>query len=463
MMIKFPFRFDARTYQEEWFRAFFYEGYKHLMLVCHRRAGKDKTCINLLLGAACQRVATYFYLFPQTNQARRVIWRGMDGSGMRFLDHIPPEIINKTNNSDMSVELINGSIIQMGGSNNFDALMGSNPAGIVYSEHSLHNPLARQYLSPILVENGGWEIINTTPRGKNHTYKLYQMALEDPRWFVRKLSIDDTRKSNGDYVITHAQIDDERRSGMPEELIRQEFFCDFNIGIHGAYYTREMEQMEYEGRICNFEVENRYPVFTLWDIGVSDPTCIIFVQQRGSSLDIIDYHESTDRGIDYYARLLREKAHLNNWTYRYHFAPHDINKREWGSSARSALNLAREQGIHFLITPNVGIDNGIQAARALFPHIRIHATNCAPLVDILREYRREWDEENKTFKKVPFHNWASHGADAYRYLAVVWREEFTKKEGSQPRTYSTDSFLPSQPGPGPKSVDMSYTLRAGPP
>lgn len=413
------------------------ERIKNFLFFCHRRAGKDLVCWNVLWGAACERVGTYLYLLPLHTQARKVIWRGIIGDGTPFIDMVPKELIYKINHTEMSIQLMNGSIIQLGGSNNYNALMGTNPVGIVMSEFALHSPLAFQYLSPILVENGGFLIAQSTPRGKNHAYHLYLNALNDPSWFVRKHTINDTKKLDGTPVITEAQIDIERKKGMSEEIIRQEWYLDFNVGVQGAYFTAEIEKAEYEGRLNPFEINNRLPVFTSWDLGVSDPTCIIFFQQEGDYINIVYFIEKTDKGVDYFKHQLDEVAQKFGFRYKHHFAPHDISKREWGSSARSSLSLAHEVGLHFLRVPDVGVENGIQAVRAIFPLLRIHGSYCQPLIDALREYRREYDEENKVFKSKPLHNWCSHPADALRYLAVVWRQDFTKPNMEAPRKYQS--------------------------
>ena len=434
--VHLPYKFTPRVYQTPLLKAFFIDKYRHIYILAHRRSGKDKLCINILLAAACQRVGTYLYLFPQTNQARRVIWRGIDGSGFRFLDHIPASLIAKTNGTDMSIELINGSVIQLGGSNNYDALMGSNPVGIIYSELPLHNPLARQYLNPILVENGGWEILNGTPRGKNHGYHIWKNAINNEEWYTARLTIEDTFKDDGTPVITQAQIEQERRNGVSDELLRQEYYCDFQVGTQGAYYTKEMDQMEDSGRICEFEISKSALVYTSWDLGVSDPTSIIWFQMNGHYIDLIYYMEKTDEGVEYFARQLNEvQAQLGFRKYQNHFAPHDIANREWGSSARSRLSLAHDAGIHFLIVRNSSIDDGIQATRSILPRIRIHAKHSGHLVDVLKEYKREYDEVNKTFKQRPLHSWASHGADCLRYLAVAWRDQFNQPHMNEPKKF----------------------------
>jgi hypothetical protein len=338
----------------------------------------------------------------------------------------------------MNVELKNGSIIQLGGSNNFDALMGTNPVGIIYSEHSLHNPLSRQYLNPILVENGGWEIVQGTPRGKNHSYHLFQHAVNNPQWFVRKHTVDDTKRHDGSPVITPEDIEAERKMGVSEELIRQEYYCDFNVGVQGAYYTSELDQLEYQKRYCAFDVRPGLPTFTFWDIGVRDTTAIIFMQMSDGFISIIDYYENTDKGVDHYARVLEEKRKKYGFKYTNHFGPHDLRQRVWAASARSTLALAAEWGIHFLIAPNVGLRNGIEAGRAIFRDVRIH-TRCNQLFDALREYRREYDEENRVFSDKPLHSWASHAADAWRYMGVVWREQFSRPGEGAIRKYQTIS------------------------
>ncbi len=414
------------------------ERYRHAYYVCHRRAGKDKVCLNIIVSFACERVGTYLYLFPQHNQARKVIWKGIDGSGMRFLDHIPKELIHKSNSTEMSVELINGSIIQLGGSNNVDALMGTNPAGIVYSEYTLHSPNTRGYLNPIIVENGGWEILQGTPRGKGPAHALFSLALNDEDWFVRKWTIEDTQKEDGSPVVRIEDIEAERRLGMAEELIRQEYYCDWNVGVQGAYYTRDLDDAEYDGRIKSWDVNRNLPIYTFWDIGISDATAIWFLQPDGWDLKMVYYYEKTGEGFDHYARILSELSERFGFKYKYHYAPHDIKQRQWGNSPRSSISLARDSGIHFLITPNVSIDDGLQAVKSLFPRVWFHTEYCVAGIEALRHARREYDEINRCFKDKPLHDWTSHCHDALRYFAIVWREQFCRPDLNQPIKYQNN-------------------------
>lgn len=438
MLIKLPYKFTPRDYQSEFMKAMFIDNYKHMLWVLHRRAGKSLTAFNMLVIAACRKPGLYLYLLPLQTQARKVIWRAIGGDAIPFLDHVPKCIIKKINNTDMSIELLNGSIIQFAGSNMYDNLVGIGACCIMYDEFSISNPLAREYLSPILLESGGTEIVFGTPRGHNEFYDLYKMALDNPRWYVKKLTIDETRKENNQHVITEDQIEEERKAGKSEELIQQEYYCSFNIGNVGAYFTEEIGEAEYDRRIIDFPLEDfiDYPVNTCFDIGVHDATAVVLFVCRDSKIHFIYSFEDNNKGLDYYwneLQILKKKLGFRKWGY--HWAPHDIRMREWSSSARTRLSIASELGLHFLVVPRVTVSDRIEAGRAFFKDCVFHKTNCSYLVRCLREYRREFDEEKKIFKDKPLHNWCSHMADSYTYAAVAWREQFSNMHENAPRRY----------------------------
>lgn len=425
-VVRFP-TFSPRDYQRPSLEAFFYQQYRKFYFLEHRRAGKDLKCWNMTLGAACKRVGLYFYLLPQTNQARKVIWNGMDGSGKRFLDYMPQELIARVNNMDMSLTLHNGSLIQLTGSNNYNALMGSNPVGIVYSEYALQDPRARQYLSPILAENGGWEIINTTPRGKNHAYHVYQQSMASPNeWFSQRLTVDDTYKLDGSRVITLEDIESERRGGMSDELIRQEFYCDFNVGIVGAYYTQEIDRAEREGRITHFNINKDLPVYTSWDLGISDATSIWWFQPNGQYIDVIYHYQNTNVGIEHYIEKIADVKRMFGIRYSDHFAPHDISKRDL-MTPQTRQSIARDKGIHFnRVQRTTDVDQDIQSVKTMFEKFRFHVKHTRSGLDCLREYRRKYDDANKVFLSKPLHDWTSDSADAFRCFCAAWQELYTR-------------------------------------
>src|SRR6185503_8915871 len=166
-----------------------------------------------------ETMANYAYYFPTATLGRKAMWDNIDAnSGMRVIDHIPEQLVAKKNEQQMKITLANGSTIQILGTDNLD-VVGGNYYGVIFSESAQHNPLAWDYIRPILAENGGWALFNGTPRGKNWFYRLYNMAVGNGEWFCQRLSIDDTG------VLTPEDIEEERRSGMSEEMVRQEFYC----------------------------------------------------------------------------------------------------------------------------------------------------------------------------------------------------------------------------------------------
>jgi phage terminase large subunit len=167
--VTIPYNFTPRFYQLPLLSAMD-QGIKRACWVVHRRGGKDKTAVNFATKKMFQRVGTYYHCLPTYNQARKVLWDAIDKDGFRMMDHIPEAIRSKTNNSEMKITLQNGSIWQAIGADNYDAVVGANPVGIVMSEWAVSDnyPLAWDYFRPILAENGGWAIFIYTPRGRNH-------------------------------------------------------------------------------------------------------------------------------------------------------------------------------------------------------------------------------------------------------------------------------------------------------
>lgn len=422
MHIKLPYQFNPRHYQHDLYKAFFLEGKKRLVPIWHRRAGKSKCAINFLVAAAMQRVGNYYHTFPELKQARRVIWEGIDKEGKRYLDHVPEALIKSKNNTHMELKLINGSTIMLAGADRYDSLMGSNPKGIIFDEYSLQNPMAWHYMRPILAENGGWAMFPFTPRGRNHGYDLYERNRENSDWFVQKLGADQTFNADGSPIINQSIIDEEVRSGMLEELIEQEFYCSFDAALPGAYYTKEMRQAESEGRIVNFPIDPMLPVYTFWDIGVRDSTSITFVQFNGNKVLLVAYYEKTNEGMEHYANALKDMQNKYGWTYAQHFAPHDIQVKEFGSG-RTRLDTAASYGVYFTVIPQTrNKQDDIAALRQLFPRLYIHKDNCSHLKNALLSYHREYDQVNKIFKDAPKHDWASHPVDSLLGLAVSWAD-----------------------------------------
>jgi phage terminase large subunit len=395
-----PYNFHCRDYQIAFFEAM-RSGKKRAVLVWHRRAGKEKTCWNYLIMQACRKVGIYYYFFPHYGQGRKILWDGVDKSGLKFLDHIPPELIQgKPNSTEMKIRLKNGSLIQIIGSDNVDTIVGTNPIGCIFTEYSLQDPKAWQLIRPILTENEGWAVFNFTPRGANHAKDLYEMAQSNKDWFCELLTVDNTK------VLTAEDIQKERDSGMSEDFIQQEFYCSFTLGVEGSYYAKYMAEAHEEGRISNVKWDKHSRVNTAWDIGYGDATAITFFQQIGQEIHVIDYYENQGEGLPHYVEILKNKPYV----YDQHFAPHDIESHAF-SSGMSAQEIGASLGIKFITLPTLKLrlEEGIEAVRGLFPRFWIDETNCKGLIKCLENYRKEFDEKHGTYKLRPRHDLYSHG------------------------------------------------------
>jgi len=239
------------------------------------------------------------------------------------------------------------------------------------------------------------------------------MAKNNPEWFCERLTIEDTK------VLSDADIERERLEGMSENLIQQEFYCSFDQGIEGAYYAKLLNQADLQGRITNVPHEPMTPVLTFWDLGVGDETVILFVQQVGQEIHIINMYKNTGEGLAHYAKVLKKYADDFNYHYSDHYAPHDIQVREIGSGAQTRLEIARELGIVFNIVPNLPIQEGIELARGIFGKIWIDQKNCNYLIKSLENYHRAYNEKHNVFSERPVHDWSSHSADCFRYMSII--------------------------------------------
>jgi len=394
----------------------------NVLAVIHRRAGKDIFCLEAWVLRALQRIGTHVYLFPLYSQARSVVWRGMDYDGRPFINAIPTALISKKNEARMEIELFNGSRLILAGSNSYDSLMGTNPVTIIYSEFALHNPLARQYLNPIIIQNNGIEIINSTPRGMNHLFEVYNVVKDNPTYHVEHLSVEQTFKHDGTRIITTEDIKRAKELGMSEEMIRQEFMTDFSVGNLGAYYTREISDMEREGRVCILKPDPSLALHSVWDLGGTDATAGWLFQIDGKYINIVMMFHDTGRGLQYYLHQAESYRQSIRCVWGNHWMPHDVRQEHQGwEQTESRLTQARKAGWNFQVTPKVNFEDGIEAVRYMFPRVRIDKNNCALGLRGLREYQRLYKENQGVYSKKPLDNWATHIADAFRYLAVNYR------------------------------------------
>ena len=410
-LIKLPYNFTPRLYQIPMLTAREL-GYLREVYVLHRRAGKDLTAINDLARAVMERVGIYYYLFPTLAQAKKVVWDGMTSEGRKFTNYFHPDSIRKTNGTEMKIEFINGSILQLIGTDNYDSIKGTNCVGATFSEYALQDPRAWELvIEPILAENGGWAKFLYTPNGKNHGYTLWEYAKRANDWFSMMRNVTQTRKLDGSPVITEAFINSLRERGVDEELIQQEYYCSFRMGTAGAYYAKYMEDARAQGRIRRVPFDVALPVHTAWDIGVGDFCCIIFFQKVFNEYHIIDYYEGMGEGVQFYARLLQQKAFEIGYHYGNHYAPHDINARSFAADGKSALWVASRVGLNFQPLRKHSLQDGIFAVREMLSKCWFDEKQCKFLISHLDNYTKAWNNTLKVWMDTPKHDEHSHGAD----------------------------------------------------
>jgi len=404
MTVQLPNRFTPREYQKPLFKAIIDDGVKRAACVWHRRAGKDKAFLNILTIKAVETMANYAYYFPTATLGRKAMWDNIDvRSGMRAIDHIPAELVEKTNEQQMKITLVNGSTIQILGTDTLD-VVGGNYYGVVFSEAGQHNPLAWDYTRPILRENGGWALFNGTPRGKNWWYNLFNQNLNNPAWYCQFLTIDDTN------TITEADLEEERVAGMTEAMIQQEYYCDWSIAMPGAIFAAEINKARLAKRISDDILWFReLPVYTSFDVGAAHNQKVWIWQMVGDRINYLEALSGSNEcktPADWSARLLGKK-------YRYgaHFIPHDAGA-EHGGLWQEALDTGGLS--HVVVVPRqLSVWDGINLSTDAFERVHINESGCKDGIQALDSYHSKEERDGVSIKDVPTHDWASHFSDAF--------------------------------------------------
>lgn len=413
-------QFKPRDYQLPFLKAFESKengnynpyGIRKYLVCWPRRSGKDICSFLLLVRAALRKIGTYYYCAPSYRSARQIIWDCITIDGVRLLDYIPKELVFSRNEQQMKIRLVNGSLIQLIGSDSYhSSLVGTNCRGIVFSEFSRADPEAYTFGRPILAANNGFVIFASTPFGKNTFFDFYTIATQNPEtWFVSKLTLDDTKH------IPLQELQNDRDEGLiSEDNIQQEYYTSFeSVGVQGSYFSYYIEQMRLKNQITNVPWQPHLQVHTAWDIGKTC-TAIIYFQEVGALINIIDYYEKANGHLDDAVRDVLGKP----FVYGKHFGPPDLAVKEWAGLPFTRKEKARQMGINFDIVAEVGKEDRIEHARATFCKVYIDEAKCKQLIKCLENYRQEYSEKLKSFMGQPLKDWASHAADAFCYLAVA--------------------------------------------
>ncbi len=422
--------YSPRSFQREVHNAM--KARRFGVLVCHRRFGKTVLSVNHLIRGAltCDKLRPRFgYIAPTYTQGKATSF-----DYFRYYSQTIPG--RSVNQSELRVDFPNQGQTRIYGGDNPDSLRGLYFDGVVLDEYGLHaSTTFSQVVGPTLVDRGGSALFLGTPNGKNQFHEIAQhakarQAAGDPDWFFAEYKASQTGLLDAGYLSQARQV-------MTPDEYAQEFECSFEASVKGAIYATELEQARTGGRITAVPYDPILPVDTHWDLGVGDSTAIWFVQSlRGGEVRVIDFYEASGEGLPHYASVLTAKG----YHYGSHYAPHDIRVRELGSG-RSRIETAASLGIKFKIAPDVDVEDGIHAARMIFPRCWFDAEKTKPGLEALQHYRRDYNQRLNEFKATPVHDWASHAADAFRYLAVVQQAPRDQHELMKPK-------VPTYRGPG---------------
>lgn len=394
------------------------------VVVCHRRFGKTHLAINEILdqGLRCnQKNPQYAYIAPTYGQAKRIAWDLLKD----YTKNLPGVSINE---SDLRIDISRPHLgdrvrIMLLGAENPDSIRGIYLDGCVLDEFAEMNPQVwSMVVRPALSDRIGWAVFIGTPKGQNHFYDIYKFAtVGDPQNGVPKPEdwFSAVYKASETGIIPIGELE-AARAIMDEHEYEQEFECSFTAALVGAYYGKEMAKAQAEGRITRVPYDPALPCFTYWDLGIDDSTAI-WVGQRLGSREVrwINYIEDAGQDLEFYLKQLQKLGYM----FAEHVLPHDAAARELGTGKtreETIRNKGKSLGLNVRtrVLPRADVADGINASRLLIAKSWFDAENCKRGIDALTNYERKWDPKNKIYQQRPLHNWASHGADAFRQAAM---------------------------------------------
>jgi phage terminase large subunit len=387
-------------------------------MCCHRRMGKTVACVGELVTRGMyttKKRAEYAYIGPFRSQAKKIAWAYLKDFTEGLRKGPPRE-------SDLSVTLHTGATITLYGADNPDSLRGIYLDGVVLDEYGDMRPsLWGEIILACLLDRNGWAVFIGTMRGKNHFYQVLERAKKEDNWHHLVM------KASESGLLSPDQLK-EARAEMTESQYQQEMECDPNAAVQGTYYSNLIAKMETDGMIGNFPYDPDEMVHVSADLGFTDSTAFWFWQMTKAGPQIIDYEEHDSEPLQFYFDLLNGKG----YEYAEIWLPHDA-KASTLQTGRSTIEQfvdpkgdgSRKGGFPARVVPKLAVQHGIDAARLILPQCRINKGTCSNGIEALRAYRRQFNEKTQQFSNTPLHDWASNGADSFRYMALV--TETTKK------------------------------------
>jgi phage terminase large subunit len=405
----------------EAFKAFHQRKQRWACLVAHRRAGKTVSAINDLIRAAvmCKsRNPLFGYIAPYRSQAKSVAWG--------YLKQYAAPISQQANEQELEITLVNGAKIRLFGADNADAMRGLGFDGVLLDEFGDFKPSVwGSIIRPALSDKQGWAVFMGTPKGKNQFWDVYQTSRMNPEeWFSLRLKASDSG------ILPQSEIE-AVKAQISEDQFMQEYETNFEAAIIGAFYGVEMRMAADDGRITEVKYDPSLSTYTAWDLGYRDDTAIWWYQVVKGEIHIIDYHSVSGASIPEIAKVVLKKP----YHYLKHYLPHDARAKTLAAQGKSIIEqLGEFLGLSNLaIVPDLSVQDGIQAVRMTLPRCYFDEEKCLEGIEALRQYQREWDEDKKSFRSSPKHDWTSHGSDAMRMLAIAWRDEPSKRMNASER------------------------------
>lgn len=391
---------------------------RNAFMVCHRRMGKTVGCVGDLVvrGLHSQKSdARFAYVAPFRQQAKEIAWTYLKNMTEGICSEKPRE-------SELRVKLVTGAWITLYGADNPDAMRGLYFDGIILDEFGDMKPsLMGEVIIPCLADRMGFMVLIGTAKGRNQFFAYKKKAEEDDAWFYKNQKASDTG------IIPEAELK-RMREVMGEAQYAQEMENDFDAALPGRFYADMINTMDEQGRLVYDEhlYNPHQKVHVAADVGLRDSTAWWFWQPRPDGVAVIDYYESSGVHVDHYLGVLHDKG----YDYAEIWLPHDA-KAKTLATRRSTMEQIRVPSsvrpdiydgstvLPVRLVPKLSIQHGIDASRMMMTNCYIDMTNCANGVDALRSYRRQWHEHTQSYSDSPLHDWASNGADGFRYLSLV--------------------------------------------
>lgn len=406
--------------RREIFRPYHASKKRYALTIAHRRCGKTVARINKLLkkAAQCELLNPRFgYLAPSYVQAKDIAWAYLKYYAQPFIS-----LGGKVNETELSITLPhNNAVVRLYGAENAERMNGIYFDGISIDEAQLI-PMSTlsTIIMPCLADRKGWLDVTGKPRGwQNMLGELYKLACKSDDWFVQVLKASETN------VLDAEELTNQRKL-MSDDEYAQEFECSFEAALGGAVYGKWMQTAMEAGRITDrVQYDPNYPVYTAWDLGYGDATVIWFYQVGPSEVLFIDYYENNGEGIKHYCDLLASKS----FNYLTHFVPHDAAFKLQAANGRSIVEQAYEHGVKLMVLQETGHASSIEAGRVTLPRCWFNDEKCHAGIEALRNYRFEWDDKMRMYRKKPRHDGSSHASRAFELAARMWSEKaLTSKE-----------------------------------